>query len=364
MKALVKYSRGHGNMELREVASPLPAHGEVIVRVSRAGLCGSDLHIFEDRIAIPIRVPVVVGHEFCGRVIGVGGGVDPAWVGRRVTAMPSVRVCGRCRFCREGALNLCASRESMGYWHDGAFAPECVVPVRCLRCVPDDIEDGAAALVEPLACAVHAVEEVTVIPAGATVAIVGPGTIGLLCLQVALAAGARVAVYGTARDTHRLRLAEQLGAHATGVGMTADEVDNPTGDGVDFVFECSGNADGAALGLRLTRRMGHYTQVGLFGEPPRLDFDTTVVARELTIRGSFGQRPSSWDRALELMAAGSVNPAALITHVLPLQDWESGFEVCRSGRAGKVLFDLSGIDAARPRPASGGAGPKTVPDRS
>ena len=192
----------------------------------------------------------------------------------------------------------------------------------------------------------------------------GPGIVLHGGLQVAPAAGARVAVYGTARDTHRLRLAEQLGAHATGVGMTADEVDNPTGDGVDFVFECSGNADGAALGLRLTRRMGHYTQVGLFGEPPRLDFDTTVVARELTIRGSFGQRPSSWDRALELMAAGSVNPAALITHVLPLQDWESGFEVCRSGRAGKVLFDLSGIDAARPRPASGGAGPKTVPDRS
>ena len=341
MKALVKYSRGHGHMEIREMSPPSPGHGEALVRVSRAGLCGSDLHIFEDRIAIPIRVPVVLGHEFCGRVRAVGDGVDPAWVGRRVTAMPSVRVCGRCRYCREGALNLCASRESMGYWHDGAFAPECVVPERCLRSLPDGVEDDAATLCEPLACAVHAVDEVTAIEAGTTVAIIGPGTIGLLCLQVALAAGAQVAVYGTPRDAHRLQLADQLGAQATSVEAPAYEGDLRTdGDNVEVVFECSGHAEGAALGLRLTRRMGHYTQIGLFGEPPMLDFDTTVVARELTIRGSFGQRPSSWDRALELLAQGFVDPTALITHVLPLEDWEAGFEICRSGRAGKVVFDV------------------------
>jgi len=338
MKALVKYSRGYGHVEIRDMLPPSPGHGEALVRVSRAGLCGSDLHIFEDRIAIPIRVPVVLGHELCGVVSEVGDGVDSAWLGRRVTALPSVHVCGRCHYCREGAINLCASRESMGYWHDGVFASQCVVPERCLRSVPDGIEDGSAALAEPLACAVHAVDEVAKIEAGVSVAIIGPGTIGLLCLQVALAAGAQISVYGTDRDAHRLRLADQLGAQETRVSEN-DWDPSTSGDEVDVVFECSGHSEGAGLGLRLARREGHYTQVGLFGESPRLDFDTTIVARELTIRGSFGQRPTSWDRALALLADGVVDPGALITHVLPLEDWEEGFDICRSGCAGKVVFD-------------------------
>ena len=345
MQALVKYARGAGHMEVREVPSPAPGPGEVRIRVAAAGVCGSDLHIHDDEIAIPIRVPVVVGHEFSGVVAEAGAGVDPTWVGRRVTAMPSVRVCGQCRYCRQGDLNLCPQRESMGYWHDGAFAPECVVPERCLWRLPDGVDDRAAALAEPLACAVHAVCEITDVRPGEVVAIIGPGNIGLLCLQVAVAVGARVVALGLPRDAHRLERARQLGA-ALALQTDPPEVparavaDLTEGYGADVVLECSGSAAGANLGLELIRKQGRYTQVGLFGEAPRVALDR-LVAREVIARGTFGQRPSSWRRALELMAGGAVDLGALVSDVLPLAQWQVGFDLCRTGAGFKVVFDLA-----------------------
>ena len=115
MKALVKYARGKGNMEVRQVAERRLAANEVRIQVEATGICGSDLHIFHDEIKIPIQIPVVVGHEFSGRVSEVGKQVEQVRVGERVTAMPSVRVCGTCRYCRTGSYNLCIRRESMGY---------------------------------------------------------------------------------------------------------------------------------------------------------------------------------------------------------------------------------------------------------
>lgn len=344
MTALRKTERGAGHVELCDVPVPVPEAGEALIAVSHAGVCGSDLHILEDNIAIPIRVPVTMGHEISGTVSAVGADVDPSWIGRRVTALPSVRRCGRCRWCKAGDINLCAERESMGYSHDGAFAPWCVVPEVCLRSLPDGISSPAAALTEPLACAIHAVEEVGQLQAGQSVAIVGPGPIGLLCLQVCVAAGAAIVlVAGTQADASRLRLARSLGAVsiADDVETAADVVNTAThGEGADVVLECSGNPKGADLALSLVRRQGTYIQVGLFGQAPRLTLDTTVVARELTLRGTFGQRPSSWDRALALLAAGGVDPGALITDVLPLRQWQQAFDRCRQGTGGKVVFDL------------------------
>ena len=194
------------------MAEPVPGPGEVLVEVEAAGICGSDLHVYGDEIAIPIRVPVVVGHEFSGVVAAVGDKVESVAPGMRVTALPSVRICGECRYCRSGAINLCLRRESMGYWHDGSFAPLCVAPERCIRELPTNVGFRAAALSEPLACAVHAVVELTRVSAGDLVAVVGPGSIGLLCLQVALAEGGRAVVLGRREDRKRLELALRLGA--------------------------------------------------------------------------------------------------------------------------------------------------------
>ena len=344
MKGLVKYARGHGNMEIRDIQQPVPSEREVLVQVEATGICGSDLHVFEDSIAIPMRVPVVVGHEFSGVVIEVGDVVETVTPGMRVTALPSVRICGRCRYCRRGSINLCIGRESMGYYHDGSFTRQCLVPERCVRQLPDNVSYRAAAMSEPLACAVHAVVELTRVSAGDLVAIVGPGSIGLLCLQVVLAEGGKAVVFGRKQDEKRLQLARRLGAQTTVIIDTEDPEavmkEHSDGYGADVVLECSGSSSGAGLALRLVRKEGKYTQVGLFSGP--IDFDLEIVAvKELQFTGSFGQQPASWKRALDLMHDGKVDTEALISHELPLADWNRAFEVFRSQEGIKILLDVT-----------------------
>lgn len=345
MQGLVKYARGQGHVEVREVEERPLDPGEVRIQVASAGICGSDIHILHDDIAIPIRVPVVLGHEFSGRVVELGEGVDPVWLDRRVTAMPSVRICGACRYCRQGAYNLCISRQSMGYWHDGAFARTCVVPARCLWPLPGQVSLRAAALAEPLACAVHAVSELTRVAAGDLVAIVGPGTIGLLCLQVVKAEGGAAVVCGLSKDAGRLELARQLGADWT-VEVEQEDAAGKVrglsdGYGADVVLECSGSGGGVRLGLELARRQARYTQVGLFGRPIQMDLDL-VAFKELVLTGSLGQKPTAWRRALRLMELGQVRTEPLISHELPLINWGEAFALFERQEGVKILLDVKG----------------------
>ena len=345
MQGLVKFARGQGHVEVREVEERPLARGEVRVQVEAAGICGSDLHILHDEIAIPIRVPVVLGHEFSGRVVELGSGADPAWLDRRVTAMPSVRICGTCRYCRQGSYNLCLDRQSMGYWHDGAFAHSCAVPARCLWPLPETLSYRAAALTEPLACAVHAVDELTGVSAGDLVAIVGPGAIGLLCLQVVKAEGGVAVVCGLSKDEARLELARQLGADWTVDVEQEDAAEKvrflSEGYGADVVLECSGTAGGAGLGLELARKQARYTQVGLFGRPVQVDLDQ-VAYKELVFTGSLGQKPTAWRRALRLLELGRVCAEPLISHEFALTEWREAFALFERQEGVKILLDVKG----------------------
>ena len=322
---------------------PVASDGEVMVEVEATGICGSDLHILEDSIDIPIRVPVVMGHEFSGRIIELGKGVNGLGVGDAVTAMPSVFICGVCRYCRSGAHNLCMQRRSMGYWHHGSFAPRVSVPSRCVHRLPEGIDFRAAALTEPLACAVHAVTEMTRVSAGDLVAIVGPGSIGLLCLQVVRAEGGRAVVLGTAADEGRLELAGRLGAEVVANVSDTDAVarvlELTEGYGADVVLECSGRPAGATLALQLVKKQGRLTQVGLFASPISVDLGQVAV-KEIRFTGSFGQRVTSWRRALQLMTRGSVDTGALITHDIPIDEWRRGFDLCARAEGIKVLLDV------------------------
>ncbi len=332
-------------MEVRDVPLRLLAPDEVRIEVEATGICGSDIHIFHDQINIPIRVPVVVGHEFSGRVVEVGAQVEATRLGERVTAMPSVRICGGCRYCRSGAYNLCLQRQSMGYWHDGSFAPFCQVPVRCLWTLPEGVDFVAGALAEPLACAVHAVSELSRVGAGDLVVIVGPGTIGLLCLQVVLAEGGRAVVCGLGRDTERLQLAGRLGAEWV-VNLSEEDAGERVkhltdGYGADLVLECSGVAAGARLALELVRKQGQYTQVGLFGRPVEIDLEQ-VACKEVVFSGSFGQKPTSWRRALQLLGLGQVDTAALISHRIGLGQWRQAFDLFGCQEGVKLLLEVKG----------------------
>jgi L-iditol 2-dehydrogenase len=329
-------------MEVRDVAESKAGPGQVKIEVKAAGICGSDLHIFHDDIAgIPINPPVVTGHEFTGVIVEVGEGVTQWKVGERVTSETAVSFCGDCMHCRTGRYNLCNNRRTLGYWYNGAFTSYTVVPKERIHKLPDAIDFIAGALAEPLACVTHAVLELTTIITGDVVLVSGPGSIGMLALQVAKAQGAIVVVSGTNIDRERLTMAKQLGADYT-VDITEQDLaalinELTCGRGADVTLECSGAARAANDALVLTRKFGHYTQIGLFGKPIQIDFEK-ICYRELKVTGSLGSTWTSWEKAIQLMASGKVNTRDLVSHVMPITEWEKAFKMFEDKEGYKLVL--------------------------
>ena len=190
MQGVVKYQRGDGFVELRDLADAPPGPNQVKVEVQATGICGSDLHVYRDTINYNIQTPVVMGHEFSGVVVEKGAEVgDHVEVGDRVTGEPSVYICGDCDYCLSEHYNLCPERKVMGYWHHGCFAPYCNATF--VHKLPEGVGFEAGALTELLACCVHSVIEQAGVTAGDFVAITGPGPVGLFSALVALAEGGR-----------------------------------------------------------------------------------------------------------------------------------------------------------------------------
>jgi L-iditol 2-dehydrogenase len=342
MKGLVKYAKGNGNMAVREVDEPKPGAGQIKVEIKAAGICGSDLHIFHDDIAgIPINPPVITGHEFCGVVADVGTGVTEWKVGDRVTSETAFSFCGSCLHCRTGRYNLCNNRRTLGYWYNGVFTKFTIVPKERVHRLPDHVDYIAGALCEPLACVTHAVLDLTSITTGDVVLVIGPGSIGLLALQVAKSQGAVVVVSGTDVDDQRLSLARKLGADYA-VDVTRENISDVVNRfskdrGADVVLECSGAPRAANDGLVLARKGGQYTQIGLFGKPIQIDFEK-ICFRELKVTGSLGSTWVSWEKAIQLLAAGTVNTRDLVSDIMPITEWEKAFAKFESKEGMKLVL--------------------------
>ena len=341
MKGVVKYERGQGFVELREVEEKPPAPNQVKIEVKAAGICGSDLHLFHDTINYTIRPPVVIGHEFSGMVVEKGADVgDEVHVGDRVTAEGTITACGQCDYCRTEYHNLCAERRVFGYYYDGCFAGFCnAVNVHTL---PDQVSFEAGALTEPLACCVHSVIEQTCVSAGDFVVVLGPGPVGVFAALVAQAEGGSVMLCGTSRDRDRLRIARERAGIENTLNIEENDPVEMTyqmtgGYGADVVIECSGAAPAVNQALDLVRRRGKLTQMGLFGRPVEVDFEK-IAYKELVVSGGIAHRRPSWERALRLMEQGVIQPEKLITHELPLDDWSRGFELLERQEAMKVLL--------------------------
>lgn len=339
MKAVMKVAPGVGNVETRDIQEPSPAAGQVKIAVKAAGICGTDIHIYYDEYRT--NPPVVMGHEVAGVVAELGEGVDGVQVGDRVTSETYFSTCGQCQFCRNGKPNLCAQRRSIGSHVDGAFAEYLVVPAKNVHRLPDNVDFLAGALTEPLACVVHGVLDIHRAMPGGLVVVAGPGAIGLLTLQVLRAAGMRVIALGTDVDGQRLRLAKQLGAEYT-LNVQREKpldlvMELTGGYGAEMVCECSGAGPAAQQLLTLVRKGGHYAQVGLFGKPVAWDLDQ-LCYRELTASGSFATVPSSWTRALRLMAEGSVQTKPLVSEQLSLTEWSRALDLFESKSGLKLLF--------------------------
>ena len=342
MKGLFKTAPGSGNMEIRETEIPRPGPGEVLVEVKSAGICGSDLHIYNWNIAYKMNPPMIIGHEFSGTIAECGSDVKYWKIGERVTAEPSAIICGECRYCRTGAYNMCAERKVLGYWLNGGFAEYVVVDAQRLHRLPDSVSFDEGALTEPLACCVHGVHELTGIEIGDLVTVIGPGAIGLICAQLAKAEGAQVMVVGTNADRERLATAKSLGIDYCVNLEDADPIklalELSGGDGADVVLECSGAEPAATLGLEIARRQGKYTQIGLFGKPINVNFEK-IAYKELRVTGSLGQRWTAWKRAIGIMAQGKVNLKAVTSGKYPLTRWKEAFDKFESREELKLLLD-------------------------
>jgi L-iditol 2-dehydrogenase len=339
MQAVVKTSRGVGNIEVREIEEPPVSAGSVKIAVRAAGICGTDLHIYYDEyLTVP---PVVLGHEVAGEVAEIGAGVDGVKVGDRVTTETYASTCNSCRFCREGRPNLCPARRSIGSGVNGGFTNYVVVPERNIHLLPDNIGYQEGALTEPLACAVHGALEMPRLTPGDLAVIAGPGAIGLLTLQAVKAAGVRTIMLGTDVDEHRLQVAQDLGADAT-FNVQRDDyrslIEQMTeGYGADIVYECSGAGPAAQMLLELVRRGGQYAQIGLFGKPVSWDLDQ-ICYKELGVTGSNASTPSAWTRALRLMASGSVSLKPLVSGVYPITEWRTAFDIFEQRSGLKTLL--------------------------
>ncbi len=341
MQALVKYAPGEGNVAIRTVREPVPGPNQIKVEVMAAGVCGSDLHILHDQIAIVVKPPFIMGHEFSGMIVELGEGVENLNTGDRVTCETTASFCGRCWHCHLGHYNMCSERQVLGYAVDGCFARYCIVNERQVHRLPERVDWITGALTEPLACCVHAVFELTRLSPADLVVITGPGPIGLICLQLTKTAGCYTIMAGTSKDQERLKLASRLGADLT---VNVDEQDIcqllsriSQAQGADVFLECAGAPAAARLGLMATRRGGQYNQVGLFTGPFPLDFNL-IAYKELRVTGSLGQRWTSWRQALQLLDRGQVDLRCLVSHILPLAQWQKAFQLFEKKEGLKIVL--------------------------
>jgi threonine dehydrogenase-like Zn-dependent dehydrogenase len=317
-----------------EVPRPAAGRGQVVVDVELAGVCGTDAEFYSGEMAYlrsrEAAYPIRIGHEWCGVVSAVGEGVDPTWLGRRVTG-DTMLGCGTCARCRDGRQHLCATRHEVGIrggW-PGALAEQVPMPVRALQPLPDAVDPVAGALVEPGANALRAVAAAGLVP-GARLLVVGPGTIGLLVALFARAAGASVSLLGV--DAGSLRFARSLGF--ADVFTTGSEPP----DGFDAVVDASTGPEVPALALDLVEPGKRVVYIGL-SEPPSMVDTRTVVLRDLTVTGVLSGS-GGLAGVVERYASGEVDPRPLVATTVGL---DGVADVLAGGRpaggAPKVLVD-------------------------
>lgn len=313
-------------MEIQETAVPAPGAGEVLVEVAAVGICGSELsgYLGQNSLRVP---PLIMGHEFSGRVVQVGAGVSsagPLAPGARVAVNPLIN-CGDCLMCDAGLPNLCQRRRIIGAHCAGGFACYVVVPATQCWSMPEDMTDIAGALVEPLACAVRAVRHAQGQPANPLL-ILGAGTIGLCCLAVARVEGVGAIVISD-RVEERLRIAHAWGATATVDGSAADAQQHfraALPQGAACVIDAVGSTVTRALALQLVRPGGRVVYIGLHDESSPLAANY-LVRQEITIQGSFSYTPSDFAWAMDLLTSGIVAPDADWIQVRPLADGAAAF---------------------------------------
>jgi threonine 3-dehydrogenase len=344
MRALVKETAGPG-IVLRNIPVPACGPSEALIRVHHAGVCGTDLHIWEwDSWASKrLKPPVTVGHEFAGVIAQLGSEANAAGllaVGDPVTAEGHI-VCGHCLQCRLGAAHLCRRTQIIGVDRNGAFADYIVMPASNVMKL-DGIPTEIGAIMDPMGNAVHTVLEAEV--PGSTVLVLGCGPIGCFAIGVARAAGASL-VIASDLNPKRLELAHAMGAQIT-LNPNHDDVvarvrELTGGDGVDLVCEMSGHPSGHAQAFAAARMGGRINLLGTPSRTTEVDFARDIIFKGLTLYGVTGRKMyQTWHQMLRFLRAGQLDPRPVITHRFPLEQIAEAIQVIKDGQAGKVILEV------------------------
>ncbi len=341
MKALVKESASPG-FKLKDVAEPRIREDEVLIRVRRAGVCGTDVHIYDwDAWANGrCKPPFVVGHEFAGDVMQVGRLVTDVKEGDRVTAEGHI-VDGRCLLCRTGNAHVCPFTKIIGVDRDGCFAEYISMPATNVWHLDDDISFDIGGIHDPLGNAFHTV--LTAGIPGAVVLITGCGPIGIFAAGICKAAGASLIVATDVNET-RLSLAKRMGAHHAVQPNEAEKIvkEATDGFGADVVMEMSGVPAAIHQAFALVRVGGRVQMLGIPSRKVDFDLATEVIFKGLTIYGVVGRRMyETWHQMTRFLRSGEFDPTPVITHRFPLSEADAAIEAIKSGEAGKVIFEIA-----------------------
>lgn len=339
MKSLAKQERRPG---IWMVDNPIPKIGpnDLLIKIRKTAICGTDMHIFhwDEWSQQTIPVPMIVGHEYVGEVQEIGSEVAGFSIGDRVSGEGHI-TCGHCRNCRAGRRHLCRNTTGVGVDRQGAFAEYLVIPAFNAFKIPDNISDDMAAIFDPFGNAVHTALSFDLV--GEDVLVTGAGPIGIMAAAVARHVGARHVVITDVND-YRLSLAKQMGV-TRAVNVTSESLEEVMttlgmSEGFDVGLEMSGMP--SAFGDMLDK-MNHGGKIAMLGIPSKdvsIDWNK-VIFKGLTIKGIYGREMfETWYKMVSLLQSG-LDLSPIITHQMPVDDFQKGFDIMSSGKSGKVLLD-------------------------
>ena len=339
MHALVKQHPAPG-IELAEIPKPTVGHNDVLIRVKRTAICGTDMHIYnwDPWAQKTIPVPMAIGHEYCGEIVETGSEVTGFAIGDRVAGEGHI-TCGYCRNCRAGRRHLCRNTQGVGVNRPGAFAEFVAIPAFNAFKLPDAIDDEIAAILDPLGNAVHTALAFDVV--GEDVLITGAGPIGIMATAIVRFIGARNVVITDVND-FRLDLARKLGA-TMALNVTRDSLDDAMNrlgmrEGFDVGLEMSGNATALRDMLRTLHHGGSIAMLGIPPDEVAIDWNE-VILKGLTIKGIYGRQMfETWYKMAALLQSGlDVRP--VITHRVAYTEFQHAFDIMSRGQAAKVVMD-------------------------
>lgn len=334
--AVVNFSSSPHSVELRNIPIPDFHDEDVLLEVANVGVCGSDLHQWTGDHSWQVNYPVVLGHEFAGRIFKCGKSVRGWKDGDRVVSETAAIIDPNNPLSRRGLYNLDPTRKGFGYGVDGAMTRYVKVPSRILHSVPDSIPFEQACLTEPCCVAFNATIRNARIEPGDRIVVLGPGTIGILCAAIARLAGAQVALVGLDRDKGRLEIARAYGCDIV-IGDASEWANTRDGLGADGVIDAAGVSVTLKTAIDLVRPAGWISKVGWGRDPLNFSLDA-LVQKNVTLQGSYSHNWPIWERVLALMSSGQLDVKPILGGVWPIAKWHDAFEAMHRGDVVKSVL--------------------------